>query len=691
MNISKRISGLVGLLVLLFSVSLGLISLTISSGIVRKNMYNTLTTEAKLAADLVSSTLHSQLDILQELANRTRTQSLDFETQKSSLLPDVKRLGYMALAFVDTDGIAHYFTGDPATSLADRDYIQKALRGEQEAVVLLSKTVGQVVVIYVVPVWKDENHNEVVGVLLARNSADTLSNITKSLGKYDEAMHAYLFDDTGTIIAHDDEKLVINQFKPIEAAKNDPSVQSMANAMKTMLSTKEGSVEYEFMEKKNICVYTPVSGFSIIFANAVDDDILMRDVNRLRNITIILVAGFLIIGILIAILIARSISKPLHYVMNGLKALGEGDLTRKLEITSRDEMGKLEEYVNNTVEQLRDMALSINHQAGSLSGIGHQLASNMTETAAAINQVTVNIQSIKNRVLNQSASVTQTNATMEQITGNIAKLNSNIDRQTESVAQSSSAIEEMLANIASVSQTLMKNTENVDTLANASEAGRSGLQEVAQDIQEIARESEGLLEINGVMENIASQTNLLAMNAAIEAAHAGEIGKGFAVVADEIRKLAESSSEQSKTISSVLKKIKESIDKISRSTDNVLLKFEAIDGGVKTVSQQEENIRNAMEEQGKGSQQILEAVARLNEITRQVKDGSIEMLEGSRQVITEGRNLEMATQEITNGMNEMASGAEQINSAINQVNLISGENRDTITVLSREVSKFKIE
>jgi methyl-accepting chemotaxis protein len=249
----------------------------------------------------------------------------------------------------------------------------------------------------------------------------------------------------------------------------------------------------------------------------------------------------------------------------------------------------------------------------------------------------------------------------------------------------------MLANIQSVTQTLVRNAENVHSLANASEVGRSGLQEVAVDIQEIARESEGLLEINAVMENIASQTNLLSMNAAIEAAHAGEAGKGFAVVADEIRKLAESSSEQSKTIGTVLKKIKDSIDKITKSTDSVLNKFEAIDSGVRTVADQEENIRNAMEEQGQGSQQILEAIGQLNEVTQLVKSGSEEMLEGSQQVIGEGRNLESMTQEITNGMNEMSAGAEQINVAVGEVNEISGRNRDNIDILVQEVSRFKVE
>jgi methyl-accepting chemotaxis protein len=249
--------------------------------------------------------------------------------------------------------------------------------------------------------------------------------------------------------------------------------------------------------------------------------------------------------------------------------------------------GEQSKTISTVLKKIKDLVLAIKNQTGSLSNIGSELVSNMTQTAAVTNEITANIQSIKTRVLNQSASVTETNATMEQITGSINKLSEHVDRQSESVARSSSAIEEMLANIQSVSQTLIKNSENVKELTEASEVGRTGLHEVAEDIQEIARESEGLLEINAVMENIASQTNLLSMNAAIEAAHAGEAGKGFAVVADEIRKLAENSGEQSKTISTVLKKIKDCIDKITKSTNNVLNRFEAIDGGVRTVSDQE--------------------------------------------------------------------------------------------------------
>jgi methyl-accepting chemotaxis protein len=132
------------------------------------------------------------------------------------------------------------------------------------------------------------------------------------------------------------------------------------------------------------------------------------------------------------------------------------------------------------------------------------------------------------------------------------------------------------------------------------------------------------------------------------------------------------------------------MDKITHSTDSVLGKFEAIDHGVRTVAEQEEVIRGAMEEQSQGSRQVLQASGQVSDITRQVKGGSQEMLEGSREVIQESKNLERATQEITNGINEMVVGAEEINGAVNSVNELSGRNRENIASLVRAVSQFKV-
>jgi methyl-accepting chemotaxis protein len=527
-----------------------------------------------------------------------------------------------------------------------------------------------------------------VGIMVDLTSSSDLIGQIQPYG----TGRAVLYSTNGTIAAHYDPKRVGQKI-------NDPDSvsilgqQAVNDTLETLKSgvPNSGQNHGRIFESYPFYVGDAKTAWTIL--SSVPEAAVFAAVNQLTRITIIIAAIAAVVMVVIIFFVSVGITKPIVNVALTLKDIseGEGDLTKSITLKSKDEIGDLARYFNATLEKIRKLVVTIKNQAVALFDIGNELASNMTETAAAINEITANIQSIKSRVINQSASVTETNATMEQITINIDKLNGHIESQTSSVSQSSSAIEEMLANIQSVTQTLVRNADNVKDLSEASEIGRSGLQEVATDIQEIARESEGLLEINAVMENIASQTNLLSMNAALEAAHAGEAGKGFAVVADEIRKLAESSGEQSKTISTVLKKIKDSIDKITRSTDAVLNKFEAIDMGVKTVSDQEENIRNAMEEQSTGSQQILEAIGKLNDITQMVKGGALEMLEGSREVIQESKNLELVTQEITNGMNEMATGADQINVAVNRVNSISGENKENIEVLVQEVAKFKIE
>jgi len=430
----------------------------------------------------------------------------------------------------------------------------------------------------------------------------------------------------------------------------------------------------------------PVGMFSVAFSN---ERTINATVAAQRNLIIISAIGLLILGVVLFVYIRRLI-KPVTLLTQTINDTANGDLTKRLPEQGNDEIAEASRSFNKTMEELRKMITAIKGQSGVLSEIGDNLAINMTTTATAMNQIAANIQSIKDMVINQSSSVSNTSATMAKVTGNIDKLNCHVEIQSGEVSQSTFAIEEMFANIQSVTSSLAQNTRSLAELKESAVEGKSSLQEVVWDIKEIARESEGLLEINTVVENIAALTNLLSMNAAIEAARAGEAGKGFAVVAREIRKLSENSSSQSNTISVVLNKIKGSIDKITRSTDNVLDRFEVIDQGVKTVADQGENIRNAMEEQSQGGKQILQSSTQVNEITQQVKGGSEEMLEGSKEVIQESRNLEEVTVEIAVGMSEMAAGAEQVNTAVNSVNDLTNKNRQNISSLVRAVSRFKV-
>jgi len=401
--------------------------------------------------------------------------------------------------------------------------------------------------------------------------------------------------------------------------------------------------------------------------------------------------AILFVSVIANILFCRFILlKPIKETNKILKHIGEGDLTKKMEVKNNDEIGEMQEYINTTIQNIKHLVNTIKQEVNKSEEIGHDLSANLTQTAAAVNEISANMQSIKERIISQAASVTETKATMEQIVTNIDKLDDSIEHQANSVSQSSSAIEQMLANIQSVTQTLVKNGDNVKALLTASDIGHKGLQNVSETVNEVTKESEQLLEINKIIQDIASQTNLLSMNAAIEAAHAGDAGKGFAVVAEEIRKLADSSSQQSNVIKQVLKKIMGDIESATKLVADVLTKFDLVDENVKTVAEQEDSIRCSMEEQSVGSKQILESISKVNEVSQQVKHGSKEMLEGSSEVIRESKDLERVTQEISSNINEMAAGVDQINIAVHQISELGTKNKEQTRILLEEISKFTV-
>ena len=198
------------------------------------------------------------------------------------------------------------------------------------------------------------------------------------------------------------------------------------------------------------------------------------------------------------------------------------------------------------------------------------------------------------------------------------------------------------------------------------------------------------MEASSVIQHIASQTNLLAMNAAIEAAHAGEAGQGFAVVAGEIRKLAEDSSMQGKRITATLKSLGNEIGMLAASSKIVEEKFNIIFTLAEEVKSMSSRLTEAMREQETGSKEVLAAIKDINSVTTEVQTGSEEMLKGGEQVAGEMHKLDELTRLITDSMNEMASGVMQINNAIQDVNSLTQKNKASIESLASEVGKFKV-
>ncbi|UYT07897.1 methyl-accepting chemotaxis protein [Treponema denticola] len=370
--------------------------------------------------------------------------------------------------------------------------------------------------------------------------------------------------------------------------------------------------------------------------------------------------------------------------------IASGDLTDRLAVKKNNEVGRIMMNLNTAIENNHTMICLLKDEADKMNSIGSQLSSSMEETAAAIKQIGENVKGVKEKAMSQAAGVTETVATVEQINGRLSRLVSSIEMQTESINESSVVITRMAENTVKIAKTLGQNNELIKTVYGQTKVGKDGARTANEIVKQIAEKSASLLEASQIIQNIASQTNLLAMNAAIEAAHAGESGKGFAVVADEIRKLAEGSNLQGKQIAAVIKETTEIIHNITEAGSQAEKTFIDVYNLVSQISEKEDSILEVMREQEENGKQVLDAIKRINDVTSEIDSASAEMLEGGNQIGQEMQKLAEITLETTDSMNEIASGADQITIAVKEVSDITQKNKASIENLSNEVSKFKV-
>ena len=369
---------------------------------------------------------------------------------------------------------------------------------------------------------------------------------------------------------------------------------------------------------------------------------------------------------------------------------GDGDLTVSLPVRGADEIARLSTAFNKTIEKIRASVHSVSDNAVSMKEVGSSLATNVSQTASAINEISANIENVKKQILYHTSSVVAVGASLQAMQVTIGEVDASAKEQSATVGRSSSKVTEMMASIRNVASVVESNLKALTDLNEATEGGKAIIEQTVDLSHDVDEGSAILLEASTVIQNIAEQTNLLAMNAAIEAAHAGEAGKGFAVVADEIRKLSEESGTQGKNIVKILTDLKDKIKKVSGSAAEAKDEFENIFRLAERTRENEQSVMGSMREQDERSAEVIHAIGEIAEISRSVRGGAEEMLKNSTLVSGEMERLGSMSDSIAASITEMAAGTAQINCAVQEINEISIRNKESIGNLVGEVKKFKV-
>ncbi len=372
----------------------------------------------------------------------------------------------------------------------------------------------------------------------------------------------------------------------------------------------------------------------------------------------------------------RMVLKPLAGYVAVFQKAATGDLTVRANARSQDEIGKVAGFFNDFIASLEGMVDEVRAVTETASSISEELAASSEETAASLHEIRANTEGMKNKIVHLDTEVGSSARSAADVREFIARLAELIQAQAAAITESSASIEEMSASIGNIAKASEEKLRIANELETTALDGQAEMEETEQVIKKVADSATVIMEMIQIIQDIASKTNLLAMNAAIEAAHAGDFGKGFAVVADEIRNLAESSAESARAITDSLGEVAEYIKVSESSTARTGEVFSRIVAQIKDVASSMSEMKNATQELSIGAKQILEALGSLVATTEEVKSSSREMSERVG-TITEAMDrvsgisadTKMGMEEITIGITEIFKAAEAIAEAGNRNSL----------------------